>query len=370
MLSDSAARGSVACTGVALALLAVTMGLFGCGDTPAPPKKMAGLDTICIGPRAHTCDWKVDGDSAEKVENAIVIIQPEPTKDSHCASLIESSRLEHPLAGGDKFICLGANADDTCTHAKEDITLVKDHLDCPNCFAGLTMDLFYSLNVSMFLPQEISVGVKNAHMSGAAELKLKGDKSKYHGDVKLTDVKKSIKFPAGPIAFHIDFAFPTTLHYDVDVPQADFSAGYDLDVDFGDHTMTWTRGAKGFAYVAPVNPSVTVTPKLEGKVDQLADLKVNVDSNLALDVAGMVSFDIKAKTDVPLKVDLEGWVWKQVCISGQATANATHEEHVHFTLFGRDTKLYGNGPQDIFAVESPSVHKCIPVPTEDLAMVV
>lgn len=341
----------------ALVCMAIVFGLQGCGDTPAPPKKkLTGSDLVCIGPRAHRCDWKMDGDSPEKIENATLVMQPEPANNSHCATMLRAERLG---VSGDMPFCVGANANNTCTGAKNKFDIIKNELECSDCFGGLTMDLYYSFDFKKFLPHDLSLGIKNAHIYGDARVHPKVPNFKKSGKIPLIGMTpRTFKFPAGIIPFTISLSFPTSLSYDFEENMApNFTAGVYFEHNFGDHYINWTKGSN-FTYVSQKQkPTTHLTPTISG-LDAETEMKIGLESTLVVEVEKMVSFNLTASTDVSTKITLAD---KNLCADGEGKLQAQHQESVHFTLMGKDRTLYKNGPKEIFDVKTDPFHKCIPL---------
>jgi len=320
--------------------------------TTAAAKK--GTEYLCLGPRAHTITYDISGETLEEIENATISVQPD------YSSSCNSAKSHH----GDKTMCIGANVDRTCTAASKDIPF-NSYLDCASCFAGLTTDLFYTLEVKAFALEQVEVGLRNSHLRGAAEVHGHADKAVTLPQHKVTLIGDKTLFKAsfmvaGVVPVHIEVAVPTTFNYDLGFKGSiDATVGADLDINIGDHHIKYHKH-DGFSHVND-EPSYTFTPKLNVDVEAEADITLGVESKVAISVDKVISYDVRMQPSFPLKVDLENND-KNICIGGAADFVLSHEADLHFKLFGKNHDLKHYGPKQLFHYHKDDVFKkCIDI---------
>jgi hypothetical protein len=325
-----------------------------------------GTQSICLGSRPHIINYDFTGEQLEEIENATFTVQPDLDSNADCS---DGNGIYH----GDKTMCVGANVDPTCTAAAKDIAL-NQYVDCPSCFAGLTTDLFYSLSVKFFTLEEVTVGLQNSHLRGAAEVHAHTDKGVTLPTGKIGLISDRSLFTAsfkvaGVIPVDIEVSVPTSFTYGVGIKGAiDATAGAELDVNLGDHSVTYQKGS-GFS-THNGQPSYTFTPKLAVEVEAEADVTLGLDSKVELSIDKVISYDVRMQPSLPLKVDLENED-KKICIAGSADFVLSQEADVHFTLFGKSHDIYHYGPQQLAHYHKDDIfHTCIDLPNRDATVVV
>jgi len=325
-----------------------------------------GTENLCLGSRAHIVKYDFTGETLEEVENAAISVQPDFSSNLDC----RASSGEHH---GDKTMCVGANVDPTCTVAGKDITL-NSYVDCPSCFAGLTTDLFYSLDIKQSELEQVEVGVQNSHLRGAAEVHGHADKAVTLPPGTATLISDKTQFQAsfkvaGIIPVDITVSVPTTFNYGVGFKGSiDATAGADLDVNLGNHSIKYQKGT-GFSTVND-EPSYTFVPKLTVDIEAEADVSLGLDSTVVVSVDKVISYDMRMQPSLPLKLDLENRD-KNVCIAGSADFVLSHEADVHFSLFGKKHEVYHYGPKQLDHYHKDNVFKkCLDVPKGEAAVIV
>jgi len=327
-----------------------------------------GTEQICLGPRSHVITYNFTGHSLDEIEDATISVQPDLASNDLCA----------PSPYGDKTMCVGANVDETCRAAAKDIPLwtgsFSQSVDCPSCFAGLTTDLYYKLNIKHFELKEVEVGLQNSHLRAAAEVHGHTDKAVTLPSGKVTLISEKSKFKAdfmvaNIIPVKIEVAVPTTFNYALGFKgSVDATAGATLDVNLGDHSVKYENGS-GFSVIND-KPSYTFTPNLNVDVEAEADLSLGMDSTVAISVDKVISYDVKMQPKLPLEMDLEDSD-KHICIEGSADFVLSHEADVHFSLFGKKHDVYHYGPKQLYHYHKDDVFKkCIDVPKSDATVVV
>jgi hypothetical protein len=270
-------------------------------------------------------------------------------------------------------MCVGANVDNTCKAAAKDIAL-NQYVDCPSCFAGLTTDLFYNLSMKFFTLEEVTVGLQNSHLRAAAEVHGHADKAITFptGKIDLVSDKSLFKASfliANIIPVDIEVSVPTAFTYSVGLKGSiDATAGAVLDVNLGDHFVTYQKGSGLSTHNG--KPSYTFMPKLAVEVEAEADVTLGLDSKVEVSIDKVVSYDIGLQPSLPLKVDLENED-KSICLAGSADFVLSQEADIHFTLFGKSHDIYHYGPKQLFHYHKDDIfQKCIDVPKRDATVVV
>jgi len=317
-----------------------------------PGSAKSGTETVCIGPRAHEVVYDFDGETLEEIENATVSLQPAPELNEFCAV----------APHGDKAICVGANVDASCTKAAKDEPL-NSVLDCESCFLGATTDLFYTLEVGFFKLKQASVGLRDTHLRGAVEVQGKEAMSRQllNGTMTLLSADRTAKISfkvAGVIPVDITVGLPTSLSYNLEVHEsAQFTAGAAFDLDFGDHSVQWTKD--GFSTQnTPMSHKVTPELALENKAT--AFLGLGLSSSLRVDVDKVLSYHVDVAPTLPVTVSEQD---EQVCLDAGAEITVSHEADVHFSLFGKDHDLYHYGPKQLVHEKADHLlHHCVQIP--------
>lgn len=321
-----------------------------------------GTEYLCLGSRAHIVKYNFTGETLDEVENATISVKPDLSSNLDCSN---GNGLH-----GDKTMCVGANVDPTCAAAGKDITL-NPYVDCPSCFAGLATDLFYSLDYKFFDLEQVEVGLRNSHLRGAAEVHGHAEKAVTLPTGQATLIGNKVQFQAsfkvaGVIPVDIAVSAPTTFNYGLAFRGSiDATAGADLDVNLGSHYVKYQKGS-GFSTVND-EPSYTFVPKLSVDVEAEADVSLGLDSTIAVSVDNVVSYEIRVKPSLPLKLDLENQD-KSVCIAGSADFDLSHEADVHFSLFGKQ-HVYHYGPKQLYHYHR-DVKKCLDVPRGNATVIV
>lgn len=323
-----------------------------------------GSEYLCLGSRAHIVKYKFTGETLEEVENATISVQPDSTSNLDC-----SANGDHH---GDKTMCVGANVDSTCAAALEDITL-NPYVDCPSCFAGLTTDLFYTLNIENWDLERVEVGLRSTHLRGAAEVHGHADKAVTKSG-QATLVSNKVQFQAsfrvaGVIPVDIAVSAPTAFKYGLAFTgSVDATAGADLDVNLGNHYIQYQKGI-GFSHVND-EPSYTFVPKLSVDVEAEADVSLGLDSTVTVSVDKVISYDMHVQPSLPLMLDLENQD-KSLCVAGSADFVLSHEADVHFSLFGKKHDVYHYGPKELLHYhKDDAFKKCLDVPKGDATVIV
>jgi len=317
-----------------------------------------GTETQCFGGKAHTVTYDIDGADLENVENAKIEIVPEPAMNGYCMS-----------KSGDHDFCVGGNTDDC--HGPRATLPINDVFECDNCFAGLSTDLYYNLEIKFFKLKKVEVGLRDSHLRGALQVHAHKDVATgplVQGSIPLIDGAQSahIKFYiAHIIPFDLQISMPTTLEYSLGLHGSlDAVAGAELDIDLGDHFISYEDG-KGFQ-VHNTSMSVDLTPKIAlNSGNAAADLELKIRSGIQVDLDGVMWYHMDTTPSLPTTLTVDA-VAEKVCLVGDLDIPLSHESDVHFSLLGHDYDIFHYGPEDLFHFrKEQAINKCIDIPIAD-----
>jgi hypothetical protein len=323
----------------------------------------SGTEYQCFGGKAHSVTYDIDGDSLETLQNAKVDIAPEPAMNGYCAE-----------KEGDHDFCVGGNTDD-CKTRRASLP-INDLFSCDSCFAGLETDLFYSLEIKWLKLQRVELGLRDSHLRGAVEVRAQKDAAGQitSGSIPLIDGAKEaqVKFKiAGIIPFDLKISMPTTLEYSLGLHGSlDALAGADLDIDLGDHFISYEKD-NGFS-VHNTSMSVNFTPKLElTSATAAADLDLKVRSEVQVDLDSVMWYHLDVVPAMPSTLDFEHTAGEtdKICLRSNVDVPLSHEADVHFTLLGKDHDVFHFGPEDLLHFHKENaINKCIDVPFADVVV--
>jgi hypothetical protein len=312
-----------------------------------------GEDIQCIAGRAHKVVYEHDGATLEDVTDATIEVTRYPDGDAECAS----------SNGGDKPFCIGVNVDDSCEH-NAGILPINDIFECKNCFGGAETDLYYKFEHKFLKLQKVEVGLTNTKIKGALEVHGHKDAAAdiISGSIAVPDKEFSFSFKAGIIPVDLKFKFPTTLKYDLGLEgHLDAVAGADLDIDFGEHHLTWTPD-DGFV-MTNTEPTVSLSPVITvDDGDSGADITMGIESSLQVDVDKVVWYHVNLTPTFPSKLSFETHWFKnnKICLKGDMDFPITHEGEVYHTLLGHDVVIKHFGPAELSHLQKQGlIDKCI-----------
>merc|ERR1711959_532696 len=102
---------------------------------------------------------------------------PAQYDDIYESAAISYNSTQAPCAV-DRKVCIGVNADQsTCAAAKSPIPVYANKyitLTCDNCYAGITADVFFDLEIKDFTLQKLAAGMRQAAVTAAMDLDLVG----------------------------------------------------------------------------------------------------------------------------------------------------------------------------------------------------
>lgn len=322
-----------------------------------------GREGQCIGERFHQIDYDY---SDEKDENGMpesftIQIQPKPEESSNCL----------PTNGGhdgDRILCVGMNTGD-CQTAREPIK-IKSFLECEECFIGVITDLFYNISVEKLSLKYVNVGIRDSHLRGKAVLhfdKSGGQSVQGTFPIVKNEAKAKISFSAGPIPVNIKFSFPMELEYDLELQESvDLHFGGGVDVNLGDHYLSWTEG-NGFEKTNS-KLGVTWTPTIVADGQVTADLPLTIKSSMAVELENIIGWNVHFTPAMPLHASLKSHFLSgtDVCLSGEGDIEVKQDADLHFNFAGFHHTFANFGPSEIYHRHWNSIfNKCVSPNLED-----
>jgi hypothetical protein len=289
---------------------------------------------------------------------------PEPAMNGYCMG-----------PSGDRDFCVGGNTDD-CMSSREKLA-IDEVFNCDNCFAGVSTNLYYSVEIQWLQLHKVEVGLQDTHVRAALEVHGQKDVATgplKTGSISLVDEQKTanINFMVGGV-FPVSLAIsmPTTLEYSLGLSGSlDALAGADMDINLGDHFITWEKGI-GFD-VHNTSMSVNLDPVvILNSGTAAANIELKVRSGIQVDMNKVMWYHLNVVPAVPTAISFEKTAEQrdQVCIRGDVDIPVGHEADVHFTLLGTDHDIYHYGPVDLLHFrKEQAINKCIDVPLSTIVV--
>jgi len=276
---------------------------------------------------------------------------------------------------GTRDFCVGGNTDD-CTTPRAKLP-INDVFECENCFAGVETNLYYSVEIKWLKLHRVEVGLKDTHLRGKVEVHGQKDAATgplKTGSISLIEEGKEAKisfFVGGVIPVNIKIGMPTTLEYSLGLHGSlDAVLGADLDIDLGDHFVSWEK-ATGFEF-HNTTISVDVSPVITlNSGTAAADVELKVRSGIQVDLDSVMWYHLNLVPSVPTALSFEKTAGQndQVCIRGDVDVPLSHEADVHFSLLGKDHDIYHYGPVELLHWrKEQAINKCIDVPFADVVV--
>lgn len=308
-----------------------------------------GEEIQCFGSRAHKVTYDIQGgDSLDTITDADIVVRRESALDDLCSSASHS---------GYKPICIGANVDETCEKPL-DILPINDHFECQRCFGGVTTDLYYHYQVKGLSLEKVEVGIQNTKIRGALDVHAHGVVAAQitSGTISVPDRTASFNFTVKGIPIDVKISVPTTLRYNLALEgHFHLLAGADLDIDFGDHFISWDK-TNGFE-AHNTDPTVNLSPKLVVDIgDSGADIDMSLHSSIQVDVNSVLWYHVNLEPDFPSKLSYEK---PHFCLTGDMDFPISHEAALHHTLWGHDVIAKHFGPVELAHLhEDQIIKKC------------
>lgn len=325
----------------------------------------SGTETQCFGSRAHTVTYDMDGDSLDTMQNAkIEVVPADPAMNFYCMG-----------PSGDRDFCAGGNTDD-CKTSRENLP-INDVFNCQNCFAGVSTDLYYSVEIKWLKLHRVEVGLKDTHVRGALEVHGQKDVATgplATGSISLLDQSHAAKVSfmvGGVFPVKIGISMPTALEYSLGLHGSlDAVLGADLDISLGDHFISWEK-ATGFE-VHNTSMSANVSPILAlNSGTAAADVELKLRSAIQVDMDDVMWYHLNVVPSIPTALSFEKNAGEndKVCVRGDVDVPLSHEAKVHFKLFGTDHDIYHYGPVELLHFrKEEAINKCIDVPIADVVV--
>jgi len=237
---------------------------------------------------------------------------------------------------------------------------INDAFECKNCFGGAETDLYFRLEHRFLKLKKVEVGLTNTKIKGALEVHAHGDAHGLaSGSIPMFGQKGfEISFKAGSIPIDLSIKFPTILNYDLGLEgRLDAVAGADIDVDFGEHNLSWDPD-NGFV-MTNTGPSFHLSPVIsvdDGEAG--ADINLGLDTSLQIDVSNVVWYHVNMTPTLPSALSFE--VPPKVCLHSDIDVPISHEGEVYHKLLGRDVVIKHFGPAELLHFQKEGIiDKCI-----------
>jgi len=244
---------------------------------------------------------------------------------------------------------------------------INDNFECSNCFAGVTTDLYYKFETKLLKLERVELGVQNTKISGALEVHAHGDSATEltNGTISLPAKPAYINFMAGSIPVNLTISLPTQLDYSLGLKgQLDAVTGASVDVDFGDHFLSWTKD-EGYVF-HNTNSSVNLSPSLSVNTgDSGADIGLGLSTSLMVNVDKVLWYHINADASFPSKITFDENIGatSQACLKGDVDFPVSHEAEIYKTVFGHDVSLKHFGPVELLHLhQDEALKECVDVP--------
>jgi hypothetical protein len=191
----------------------------------------------------------------------------------------------------DWSVCLGYNADSTCTEAVNPLTIWQDQyfdIVCSDCYVALETDIFFEVAISDFSLVSMGAGFLHPNLVGSlvidfsANLPWSTGSDMTYPIVQATNV---IDFWVGPVPFHLWFQIPLEIKAEATFDAAAAMAvGATFDLGLGEVGVFWNASG-GWSALKP-QPNFTWTPSIQNPT-----IEFNADFSLALTPSFIAYFD-------------------------------------------------------------------------------
>lgn len=313
----------------------------------------SGTEIQCFGDRAHKVTYSHSDEDVP--ENQSVLVERDASEDARCAS--------NDPATDDRRFCVGVNVDDSCENPEAQLPII-DGFACSDCFAGANTDLYYKFETQNLQLKTVEVGLRNTQIKGALELTTTIDVAKdlKDGSMDLIDRTFKANFMAGKIPVNLTVSMPSQFVYSLGAEgNLHALAGADLDMDFGEHFISWdpTNGWQ----MQNSAPAVTTTPKLDVQSAEAgATLGTALNGMLKFEANDMLWYHVNVNPSFPGALTYVHQD-QQICLNADLDLPVSHEADLHHRVFGHDITIKHFGPAEITHVEKPGfVHKCVSTP--------
>jgi len=314
----------------------------------------SGEDMLCFGSRAHrvTYDIQSNGETLDDVTDASIEVTRDADADDQCVS-----------NDNDKPFCIGINVDESCEN-NAGILPIDDAFECKNCFGGAETDLYYKFEHKFLSLKKVEVGLTNTKIKGALEVHAHKDGAAdlKNGTIAIPDKEFSFSFMAGIVPVDLKIKLPTTLEYSLGLEgHLDAVAGADLDIDFGEHNLSWDPD-NGFV-MTNTEPIVNIAPVVNVDTGNSgADITLGLRSSLQVDINKVVWYHVNLNPTFPSQLSFQShwFTSNKICLNGDLDFPISHEGEVYHTLLGHDVVLKHFGPVELMHLRKDGIiDKCV-----------
>jgi hypothetical protein len=182
----------------------------------------------------------------------------------------------------DRHICLGVNADASCTAAAAPYVLYQNELitvTCQNCFMAFSSDIMFSLEIHGFKMTTFQAGYANSTLAGELLLKIVATKDWSVGVDKtlpLIQPKNVIDLFTAGLPLRLWFEIPVELQASAQATAtAEAQIGAKFDWFLGDNLLKWTPDTH-WTHITP-KPSfnwTTIAPTGDASFDATTTVSI------------------------------------------------------------------------------------------------
>lgn len=250
-----------------------------------------------------------------------------------------SSKSDECLAAqADKQICVGVNADPTCTQAAAPIPVYTNGLitlTCDNCFAGISLDVFFDIKIKGFQLNSIEGGFRNITAESQLDLNLLATKSWSAGIDKTLPIAGGennpiVSFKLGSVPFIFWFEVNQQITGDATLQTtAQASAGVKAQYNIGDSYVSWDPDNHWQTHKP--DPQLVLTPSVSGSASFSGQADFRLTPSLKLHVNQLFSYTLQINPGMNMNIQGDTSS-KQICESVAYDVELTSQADLHLNI--------------------------------------
>lgn len=226
-------------------------------------------------------------------------------------------------ANQDKKVCVGYNSE--CTgSATSSIPIFSNsvvNIDCSDCYADFTMDVFVDVSIRGFSVQNLSTGFRNMAINTSLVLDAKSAPNWNTGVDKTLPVlqnKYLVDFKIGVVPFMVFFDLPVELKADLSfVSQAEATVGAKVNFGIGDAFVSWDPESH-WSHSEPT-PALSTTPVFETSASFDATGQVQVIPTLTAHFDRILAYTLTATPTLNVDISGSATPTPQVCLKSTSS---------------------------------------------------
>ena len=278
-------------------------------------------------------------------QNATLSYSSKPTTASSLAKPADrpagdTSGVGGPPAPAGWEFCVGLNADpESCAAARGPIDLYSSavlDVSCDNCFVGVHGEVFFDLEIGLFLLRRLSAGFRAMAVDSGLGIDataqvdrpiLAVDKQLFQAGGQDAPV---LAFRIGPVPFLLWFEGSIGVTGDLTfAAQAEARAGLHATYAIGDNYIQWAAGS-GWTHVTP-SPQLTVTPSVSGSASFDVTGSLALPAQLSLHANQIFTHTLRLQPQAQLHVHGDTTT-KQICVDGSLSASLVASGELHMNI--------------------------------------